>query len=139
MGVEFVKGLQGDDPRYLKVVATPKHYAVHSGPEPDRHTFDAQTELPLKKDLNTITLTPKQISLLDENYRRVVEPGLFEVAVGGKQPGFKGYADARTTEVLTAQFEVVGKAVLTTNISCAISTLYSLTGLKTGMKIRDFG
>ena len=57
----------------------------------------------------TFTLTPKQISLLDENYRRVVEPGLFEVAVGGKQPGFKGYADARTTEVLTVQFEVVGK------------------------------
>ena len=37
MGVEFVKGLQGDDPRYLKVVATAKHYAVHSGPEQDRH------------------------------------------------------------------------------------------------------
>ena len=59
----------------------------------------------------TFTLTPKQISLLDENYRRVVEPGLFEVAVGGKQPGFKGYADARTTEVLTAQFEVIGKLI----------------------------
>ncbi len=42
MGVSFVKGLQGDDPRYLKLVATPKHYAVHSGPEPERHHFDAQ-------------------------------------------------------------------------------------------------
>ena len=42
MGVEFVKGLQGNDPKYLKVVATPKHYAVHSGPEPLRHTFDAK-------------------------------------------------------------------------------------------------
>src|ERR1051325_1847313 len=41
LGVEFVKGLQGDDPKYLKVIATPKHYAVHSGPEPQRHTFDA--------------------------------------------------------------------------------------------------
>jgi beta-glucosidase len=41
IGVAFVKGLQGDDPRYLKVVATAKHYAVHSGPEPERHTFDA--------------------------------------------------------------------------------------------------
>lgn len=41
LGVAFVKGLQGNDPRYLKVVATPKHYAVHSGPEPERHTFDA--------------------------------------------------------------------------------------------------
>ncbi len=41
MGVAFVKGLQGDDPRYLKVVATPKHFAVHSGPEPERHRFNA--------------------------------------------------------------------------------------------------
>ena len=44
LGVAFVKGLQGDDPRYFKVVATPKHYAVHSGPEPDRHDFDAAAE-----------------------------------------------------------------------------------------------
>ena len=42
LGVEFVKGLQGTDPNYLKVVATPKHYAVHSGPEPERHAFDAK-------------------------------------------------------------------------------------------------
>ncbi len=42
MGVAFVKGLQGDHPRYLKVTATPKHYAVHSGPEHARHQFDAQ-------------------------------------------------------------------------------------------------
>ena len=42
MGVAFVRGLQGEDPRYLKLVATPKHYAVHSGPEPDRHHFDAR-------------------------------------------------------------------------------------------------
>jgi beta-glucosidase len=41
IGVAYVKGLQGDDPRYLKVVSTPKHYAVHSGPEPERHGFDA--------------------------------------------------------------------------------------------------
>src|SRR6266850_4073717 len=42
LGVEFVKGLQGTDPHYLKVVATPKHFAVHSGPEPERHSFDAK-------------------------------------------------------------------------------------------------
>ena len=43
LGVAFVKGLQGDNPRYLKLVATPKHYAVHSGPEPERHEFNATT------------------------------------------------------------------------------------------------
>ncbi len=42
LAVAFVRGMQGDDPRYLKTVATPKHFAVHSGPEPDRHTFDAR-------------------------------------------------------------------------------------------------
>ncbi|HWC97456.1 MAG TPA: glycoside hydrolase family 3 C-terminal domain-containing protein [Candidatus Sulfopaludibacter sp.] len=42
LGVAFVTGMQGNDPHYLKVVATPKHYAVHSGPEPLRHTFDAK-------------------------------------------------------------------------------------------------
>ena len=40
MGVAFVKGLQGNDPVYLKTVSTPKHYVVHSGPEPLRHKFD---------------------------------------------------------------------------------------------------
>ncbi len=42
MGTAFVKGLQGNHKKYLKVVATAKHFAVHSGPEPDRHTFDAR-------------------------------------------------------------------------------------------------
>jgi beta-glucosidase len=41
MASEFVKGLQGDHPRYLKAAACAKHYAVHSGPEKDRHTFNA--------------------------------------------------------------------------------------------------
>jgi beta-glucosidase len=44
-GVAFVKGLQGDDPNYLKCVSTPKHYAVHSGPEPLRHKFDANIDM----------------------------------------------------------------------------------------------
>ncbi len=42
MGLEFVKGMQGDDPKYLKTVATAKHFAVHSGPEPLRHSFNAK-------------------------------------------------------------------------------------------------
>ena len=43
MAVQFIKGLEGDDPKYLKTVATAKHYAVHSGPEPLRHTFAARS------------------------------------------------------------------------------------------------
>ena len=48
LGVAFVKGLQGDDPTHLKLVATPKHFAVHSGPEALRHSFDARVS---EKDL----------------------------------------------------------------------------------------
>jgi beta-glucosidase len=40
MGVAFVTGMQGDDPKYYRVIATPKHFAVHSGPEPTRHFAD---------------------------------------------------------------------------------------------------
>jgi beta-glucosidase len=42
LGVAFITGMQGDDPRWLKTVATAKHFAVHSGPEADRHSFDAR-------------------------------------------------------------------------------------------------
>jgi beta-glucosidase len=48
MAIAFIKGMQGDDPKYFKVIATAKHYAVHSGPEPKRHVFDAQ---PSDRDL----------------------------------------------------------------------------------------
>ena len=45
LGTVFVKGLQGDDPKYFKTIATPKHFAVHSGPEPSRHTIDVKVSL----------------------------------------------------------------------------------------------
>jgi beta-glucosidase len=54
MGLAFVKGMQGDDPYYLKVAACAKHLAVHSGPESERHSFDAR---PPVKDLYE-TYTP---------------------------------------------------------------------------------
>lgn len=48
IGVAYVRGLQGDHPRYLKAAACAKHYAVHSGPEGERHVFNAEPSL---KDL----------------------------------------------------------------------------------------
>ncbi|MFI5097398.1 MAG: glycoside hydrolase family 3 C-terminal domain-containing protein [Candidatus Acidiferrales bacterium] len=42
MGVAFVTGMQGDDPRYFRTISTPKHYAVHSGPETTRHSADVK-------------------------------------------------------------------------------------------------
>jgi len=56
----------------------------------------------------SFTLTPRQISLIDQGWQRVVEPGALEVSVGGKQPGFTDLADAATTGVITGRIEVVG-------------------------------
>ncbi len=61
LGAAFVRGLQGDDPKYLKAAACAKHFAVHSGPEPSRHSdnihpspYDLRdTYLPAFKELVT--------------------------------------------------------------------------------------
>ncbi|HKK46210.1 MAG TPA: glycoside hydrolase family 3 N-terminal domain-containing protein [Balneolaceae bacterium] len=55
MGTAFVKGMQGDDPNYLKTATTAKHFAVHSGPEQVRHQFNAVVS---KKDLYETYLPP---------------------------------------------------------------------------------
>ncbi|HET6255032.1 MAG TPA: glycoside hydrolase family 3 C-terminal domain-containing protein [Puia sp.] len=44
LAVQFIKGMQGDDPKYFKTIATVKHFAVHSGPESERHFFDARPD-----------------------------------------------------------------------------------------------
>jgi len=62
MAVAFIQGMQGADPRYLKTVATPKHFAVHSGPEPSRHSFDAH---PTAVDLEQTYLTAFRASVIE--------------------------------------------------------------------------
>jgi beta-glucosidase len=69
LGVAFVKGLQGDDPRYLKVIATPKHYAVHSGPEPERHAFDAKT---VERDLRETYLPAFRATVVEAHAESVM-------------------------------------------------------------------
>jgi beta-glucosidase len=61
-GVAFVRGMQGDDPKYLKVVSTPKHYAVHSGPEPERHVFDARAT---EKDMRETYLPAFRAAIME--------------------------------------------------------------------------
>jgi beta-glucosidase len=58
----------------------------------------------------SFTVTTRQLSLIDAQNQRVVEPGLFEVSVGGKQPGFSGTADASTTDVVMGKFEVLDQS-----------------------------
>jgi beta-glucosidase len=62
MAVAFIQGMQGTDPRYLKTVATPKHFAVHSGPEASRHSFDVH---PTKTDLEETYLPAFRASVVE--------------------------------------------------------------------------
>ncbi|MBN2441889.1 MAG: glycoside hydrolase family 3 C-terminal domain-containing protein [Spirochaetales bacterium] len=68
LGVAFVKGLQGDDPDYLKVAACAKHFAVHSGPEKLRHQFNAKVS---DKDLYE-TYLPAFKALVDAGVESVM-------------------------------------------------------------------
>ena len=63
---------------------------------------------PGEKETVEFTLTPRQFSLIDREMKWTVEPGIFEISVGGKQPGFKGRADAATTQVLSSRLELRG-------------------------------
>jgi beta-glucosidase len=69
MGVAFVKGLQGDDPNYLKAAACAKHYVVHSGPEALRHEFNAS---PPKKDFAETYLPAFEALVKEANVEAVM-------------------------------------------------------------------
>jgi beta-glucosidase len=56
----------------------------------------------------SFTIDPRELSLITDDSRRMIEPGIFDLSVGGKQPGFSGTADAMTTQFLTGQFFVTG-------------------------------
>jgi len=56
------------------------------------------------------TLDPRQLSIVDAQGRHVVEPGTVQIAVGGKQPGFSGPADAATTQSVSSTFRITGQA-----------------------------
>ena len=100
LGMEVVRGLQGDDPKYLKTGACAKHYAVHSGPEALRHEFDAITSL---KDLHETYLPAFKALVTEANvesvmgaYNRVLgEPACASSLLLGdilfKEWGFKGH------------------------------------------------
>ncbi|HET6312954.1 MAG TPA: glycoside hydrolase family 3 N-terminal domain-containing protein [Chloroflexia bacterium] len=68
MGAAFVRGMQGDHPRYLKAAACAKHYAVHSGPEKQRHGFDAHASL---RDMHE-TYLPAFKALVDAGVESVM-------------------------------------------------------------------
>jgi len=62
LAVQFIRGLQGNDPKYFKTIATVKHFAVHSGPEPERHYFDATTD---ERDFREIYLPQFKMGIME--------------------------------------------------------------------------
>ncbi|MGN6329628.1 MAG: glycoside hydrolase family 3 C-terminal domain-containing protein [Rhodanobacter sp.] len=118
MGVAFVTGLQGNDPKYRKLDATAKHYAVHSGPEADRHHFDVH---PSERDLYETYLPAFQTLVQEADvdavmsaYNRVNgepatgSPRLLEQILR-KDWGFKGYvvSDCGAVEDIYKHHKVV--------------------------------
>jgi beta-glucosidase len=103
LAVRFIQGLQGDDPKYLKTVATAKHFAVHSGPESSRHYFDAQVS---QRDLRMTYLPAFQACMVEAKaysimgaYNRVngeascASPTLLQKILR-EEWGFEGYVVA---------------------------------------------
>jgi beta-glucosidase len=100
LGGNFVHGLQGDDPKYLLAAACAKHFAVHSGPEPDRHKFDVDVS---NHDLWDTYLPAFHHLVVDEKVAGVMcaynafrgQPccgsDLLEMDILRKQWGFTGY------------------------------------------------
>ena len=69
MGVAFVKGLQGDNAKYLKTIATPKHFAVHSGPEATRHEVDVAVS---RHDMEDTYLPAFRATVVEGNAQSVM-------------------------------------------------------------------
>lgn len=121
MGVAFVKGLQGDHPVYRKTDATAKHFAVHSGPEFNRHEFDAR---PTERDLYETYLPAFRALVQDANVASVM--GAYNRVNGEsasasqrllldilrKEWGFKGYvvSDCDSIEDIFLHHKIVGTA-----------------------------
>jgi len=100
LAVNFIRGMQGDDPNYLKTVATPKHFAVHSGPEKNRYAFNAEVS---QRDLRMTYLPAFQACITEARaasimsaYNRVngeastASPTLLQKILRGEW-GFDGY------------------------------------------------
>jgi len=127
--VSFIKGLQGNDPRYFKTIATAKHFAVHSGPEPERHVFDAK---PTEYDLRETYLPAFKMAVEDANVQSVMcaynrvrskaccgnDPLLREIL--RNEWGFQGYVVSDCWAI--ADFFKTHKVVNTAEEAAALAT-----------------
>ena len=152
MAVQFIKGLQGDDPRYLKTVATAKHYAVHSGPESERHTFDARVD---ERDLLETYLPHFEMAVKEGGAYSVMcaynrfegdpacaSPRLLD-RILRKQWGFSGYVVSdcgaitdiyRNHKVVKTANEAVSRAVRSgCDLNCGVEYLDLVAAVRQGL------
>lgn len=139
MAINFINGLQGDDPKYLKSVATIKHYAVHSGPEVSRHSDDytasakdlAETYLPAFKDTiaatkvasvmcayNRVNGEPAcgSVDLIEETLRNEFKFNGYIVSDCG---AIADFYDKNSHHVVSSEVEAAAKAINTgTDLNC---------------------
>lgn len=149
LGVEYVRGLQGEG-KYLKTAACAKHFAVHSGPEAERHTFDARVS---PKDMEE-TYLPAFRALVEEAHVESVmgaynlvngEPACASPSLMGKlrEWGFDGYftsdcwaiRDFHTTHCITATAPQSAALALKAgcDLNCGNTYLHILAALEKGL------
>jgi beta-glucosidase len=151
MGFEFVKGMQGDDPKYLKTVATAKHYAVHSGPEPLRHEFNAKvSEVDLRETylpaFRTLVMDAGVYSIMGaynmfRDYPCCANPVLYGIL--RNEWGFKGYIVSdcwaisdfyKFTKFAKDPAEAAAQAVKAgTDLECGVDYKQLMTAVKRGI------
>ena len=117
IGVAFIKGMQGNDPHYFKVIATAKHYAVHSGPESDRHRFDVH---PSERDLNDTYLPA---------FKAAVKDGKVD-SIMCAYNAINGYPACANTDLLQKDLKAWGFDGYIVSDCGAINDFYSATGHK---------
>lgn len=141
IGAAFVRGIQGDNPDYLKAAACAKHFAVHSGPEAKRHVFNA---IASPKDLNE-TYLPAFKRLVDEGvagvmcaYNRTNDEGCcmsptLLLNTLRRQWGFKGYivsdcwalSDLHNFHKITANAEESAAAAVKSDVNVNCGVVYN--------------
>lgn len=155
LGYQFVKGMQGDDPKYLKTVATAKHYAVHSGPESLRHEFNAKVS---EVDLRETYLPAFRTLVVDGGVYSVMgaynmfrgipccaNPILYGIL--RNEWGFKGYIVSdcwaisdfyRFTKVAKDAAEAAAQAVKAgTDLECGVDYKNLVTAIERGLLTED--
>jgi beta-glucosidase len=151
MGLQFVKGMQGDDTKYLKTVATAKHYAVHSGPEPLRHEFNAKvSEVDLRETylpaFRTLVVDAGVYSVMGaynmfRDYPCCANPILYGIL--RNEWGFKGYIVSdcwaisdfyRFTKFAKDPAEAAAQAVKAgTDLECGVDYKNLMTAIERGL------